>query len=77
MEVETRAPKANEAARVMAEAERDRLLTEVKECADRPGAVAVAEMVVEAARIVVELEREVVASTAPVEIGGWQVVGGK
>ena len=27
--------------------------------------------------MVVELEREVAASAAPVEIGGWQVVGGK
>ena len=31
----------------------------------------------EAARMVVELEREVAASSAPVEIGGWQVVGGR
>ena len=69
--------KAKEAARMAAEAERDRLVTEVKECADGPGGVAIAEKVVEAARMVVELEREVAASAAPVEVGGWQVVGGK
>ena len=69
--------RAKEAARTVAEAERDRLVAEVKECADGPGAVAVAEKVVEAARMVVELEREVAACAAPVEIGGWQVVGGK
>ena len=69
--------KAKEAARAVAEAERDRLVAEVKGCADGPGAVAVAGKVVEAARMVVELEREVVACAAPVEIGGWQVVGGK
>ena len=69
--------KAKEAARKAAEAERDRLVTEVKGCGDGPEAVAVAEKVVEAARMVVELEREVVASSAPVEIGGWQVVGGR
>ena len=69
--------KAKGAARMAAEAERDRLVTEVKECADGPRAVAIAEKVVEAARRVVELEREVAASTAPVEVGGWQVVGGK
>ena len=69
--------KAKEAARMAAEAERDRLVSEVKGCGDGPEAVAVAEKVVEAARIVVELEREVAASAAPVEIGGWQVVGGR
>ena len=69
--------KAKEAARTAAEAERDRLVTEVKGCAGGPEAVAVAEKVVEAARMVVELEREVAASAAPVEIGGWQVVGGR
>ena len=71
------AVRAKEAARTAAEAERDRLVTEVKECADGPGAVGIAEKVVEAARMVVELEREVAASAAPVEVGGWQVVGGK
>ena len=66
-----------EAARAAAEVERDRLVTKVKECAEGPEAVAMAEKVVEAARMVVELEREVAASAAPVEIGGWQVVGGR
>ena len=69
--------KAKEAVRTAAEAERDGLVAEVKGCADGPEAVAVAEKVVEAARMVVELEREVAASAAPVEIGGWQVVGGQ
>ena len=69
--------KTKEAARTAAEAERDRLVTEVKKCADGRGAVAIAEKVVQAARMVVELEREVAASAAPVEVGGCQVVGGK
>ena len=69
--------KAKEEARTAAEAEWDRLVTEVKECADGPGAVEIAEKVVESARMVVKLEREVAASAAPVEVGGWQVVGGK
>ena len=69
--------KAKEAARVVAEAERERLVAEVRGCADGQGAVAVAKKVVEAARMVVELEQEVAACAAPVEIGGWQVVGGK
>ena len=69
--------KVKEAARAAAEAERDRLVTEVKGCAEGPDAVAAAEKVVEAARMVVELEREVAASAAPVEIGGWQVAGGR
>ena len=69
--------RAKEPARVVAEAEQDRLVAEVRGCADGPGAVAVAEKVVEAARMVVELEREVTACAAPVEIGGWQVAVGK
>lgn len=69
--------RTKEAAKAVAEAERDRLVAEVKGCADGPGAAAVAERVVEAARIVVELAREVVASAGPVEIGGWQVAGGR
>ena len=69
--------KAKEVARMAAEADRDSLVTEVMECTDGPGAVAMAEKVVEAARMVVELEREVAATAAPVEVGGWQVVGGK
>ena len=69
--------RVKEAARAAAEAERDRLVTKVKECAEGPEAVATAEKVVEAARMVVELEREVAGSAAPVEIGGWQVAGGR
>ena len=69
--------KTKEVARTAAEAERDRLVTVVKGCADGPEAVAVAAKVGEAARMVVELEREVGASAAPVEIEGWQVVGGR
>ena len=69
--------KAKEAARTAAEAERDRLVTEVTECADGPGAMAIAEQVVEAARMLVELEREVAASATPVDVGGWQEVGGR
>ena len=69
--------RVKEAARAAAEAERDRLVTKVKECAEGPEAVATAEKVVEAARMVVELEREVAGSAAPVEIGGGQVAGGR
>ena len=39
--------------------------------------VEVAERVVNAARMVEVLEREVADSAAPVEIGGWQIAGGK
>ena len=69
--------RVKEAARAAAEAARDRLVTKVKECGEGPEAVAAAEKVVEAARMVVELESEVAASVAPVEIGGWQVAGGR
>ena len=47
--------RVKEAARAAAEAERDRLVTKVKECAEGPEAVAAAEKVVAAARMVVEL----------------------
>ena len=67
--------RVKEAARAAAEAERDRLVTKVKKCAKGADAVAAAEKLIEAARMVVELEKEVAASTAPVEIGGWQVTG--
>ena len=66
-----------EAGRASAEAERDRLVTRVKECTRGPDGGAAAEKVVEVVRMVVELEREVAASAAPVKIGGWQVVGGR
>ena len=49
----------NEAARAAAEAVRDRLVTEGKKCTDRPNALEAAEEVVEAARMLGELEREV------------------
>ena len=65
-----------EAAMSAAEAERDRLVTKDRGCADGPDAVAVAEKVVEAARMVVELDWEVAVSAAPVEIAGWEVAGG-
>ena len=69
--------RVKEAAMATTQAERDRLVTRVKECTEGPDMVVAAEMVVEAARMVVELEREVAASAALVEIGGWQVVGGR
>ena len=69
--------RVKEVARVAAEAERDTLVIKVKECTEGSEAVAAAEKVVEAARMVVELEREVAASAAPVEIGRWQVAGGR
>ena len=63
--------KTKEVARTAPEVERDRLVTKVKSCVDGPDAVAVAEKVVEAARMVMELDREVAASAAPVKIRGW------
>ena len=39
--------------------------------------VAAEEKVVEAARVVTALEWEVAQSAAPVEIGSWQVAGGR
>ena len=49
--------KVKEAVRAAAEAERDRRVTEVKRCAEGPDAVAAAEKVVEAARMVSQLCR--------------------
>lgn len=69
--------RVKEAAMVAAEAARDRLVGVVRGCTDDPEAVATAEKVIEAARVVVELEREVAAGAAPIEIGGWQVAGGR
>ena len=69
--------RVKEAARLAAEEERDRLASEMKKYTECPEAVAAAEMVVEAARMVVKLEREVAAGAAPVEIVGWQVTQGK
>lgn len=71
------AVRVKEAARVAAEAERDRLVKVVKACTEGPMAVAAVETVVEAARTVVEPEREVAAEAMRVEIGGWQGAGGR
>lgn len=46
-----------------------------KVCTKGPAMVAAAEKVVEAARVVMAVEWEVAQSAAPVEIGGWQIVG--
>ena len=69
--------KVKEAARAAAVAEKDRVVEAVKECTEGPALVEAAERVVNAARIVEVLEREVAESTTPVEIGGWQIAGGK
>ena len=69
--------KVKEAATVAAVAERDRVVEAVKGCTEGPALVEVAERVVNAARMVEVLEREVADSAALVEIGGWQIVGGK
>ena len=68
--------RVKEAARGAAEVESDRLVTRVKKCAEGPDAVIAAEKVVQVAKMVVELKKDVAASAAPVEIGGWQVAGG-
>ena len=65
-----------EAARLAAATERDRMVEAARECANGPAMVAASEKVVEAARVVRALEREVEQSAVPVEIGGWQVAGG-
>ena len=69
--------KVKEAARVAAVAERDRVVEADKGCTEGPALVEAAERVVRAARMVEVLKREVTDSTAPVEIGGWQIPGGK
>ena len=69
--------KVKEAARAAVVAERDRVVEAVKECTEGPALVEAAERVVNAARMVEVLEREVADSAAPVEIGGWQIAGGK
>lgn len=65
-----------EAARLTATAAKDRMLEATTRCVDGPAVVAAAEKVVEVARVVTALEREVAQSAAPVEIGGWQVAVG-
>ena len=69
--------KVKEAARAAAVAERDRVVEEVKGCTERQVLVDAAERVVDAARMVEVLEREVADSAAPVEIEGWPIAGGK
>ena len=69
--------KMKEAARVAAVAERDRVVEEVKGCTGGQALVDAAERVVDAARMVEALKREVADRAAPVEIGGWQIAGGK
>ena len=69
--------KVKEAARAAAVAERDRGVEAVKECTEGPALVEAAERVVNVARMVEVLEREVADSATPVEIGGWQIAGGK
>ena len=59
--------RVKEAARLAAEGERDRLASEMKKYTEGPEAVTAAEKVVEAARLVMELEREVTAGS----VGGW------
>ena len=69
--------KVKEAARAAAVAERDRVVQAVKGCTEGPALLEAAERVVNAATMVEVLEREVADSAAPVEIGGWQIAGGK
>lgn len=47
-----------------------------KVCMDGPVMVAAVEKVVKAARVVTALEWKVAQSAVPIEIGGWQIVGG-
>ena len=67
--------KVKEAARVAAVAERDRVVEAVKGCTEGPALVEAAKSVMNTARMVEVLGREVADSAAPVEIGGWQIAG--
>lgn len=69
--------KVKEDARKVAEAERDRVVVQAQKCTGGPSMVAAAEKVVEAARAVTVLEREVAQCAAPVMIEEWQVAGGQ
>ena len=71
-----KAVQVKEAARLVETAERDRMVQAARVCTDGPAMMAAVEKVVEAARVVTTLEWEVPQSAAPVEIGGWQIVGG-
>ena len=66
-----KAVEVKEAARLRATAERNRMVEAAKVCTDGPAMVAAAEKVVEPARVVRTLEREVAQSAAPIDIGGW------
>ena len=72
-----KAVQVKKTARLAGTAERDRMVEATRVCTDGPAMVADAEKVVEAARVAMTLEREVVQSAAPVEIGGWQIEGGR
>ena len=69
--------KVKGAAKEAAVAERDRVVQAVKGRTKGPALVEAAERVVEVARMVEVLKREVADSAAPMEIGGWQIAGGK
>lgn len=64
-----KAVEVKEAARLGATAERARMVEGAKVCTDGPAMVAAAEKVVEPARVVRTLEREVAQSAAPIDIG--------
>ena len=68
--LQEKAVQVKEAARLAAATERDRMVEGARECTDGPAIIATTEKVVEAARMVTALEREVAQSAAPVEIGG-------
>lgn len=59
------------------EAERDSVAAVVKGCTGGLEFVQASTKVVEAARVVMDLEREVAHGAAPVKIGGWQIPGGR
>ena len=75
--LQEKAVRVKEAARLAAATEKDRMVEAPRGCTDGPAMVAAVEKVVEAARVVTALEWEVVQSAAPVEIGRWQVAGGR
>lgn len=65
-----------EAATEAAATEKDRVVKQMKVCTEGPALMAVVENEVNAARMLVELKREVADSAMPVEIAGWQGTGG-
>ena len=66
-----------ESTRQAAVAESDMMIKAVKWCSEGLALVEEVERVVKAARMVELLEREVADSATPVEIGDWQIAGGK